>query len=157
MQRFAPNATWLAVFHPPCPPDYGPPYALEIGETYGYIVRILVSGDSGLWRRGQIGGRYRAVSYISSEYRASGAWGRPVPSRCVCPRSFPFARKYPNAGRYPVATRLTRPLHHLRDRFSRTSHLSHASRYNVSSHAVVQLHTIPAPSCAYDLHCRVAR
>ena len=95
VQRFAPNATWIAVFHPPCPPDYGPPYALEIGETYGYIVRILVSGDSGPWRRGQIGGRYRTVSYISSEYRASGAWGRPVPFPLRLSPEFPVREEVP--------------------------------------------------------------
>jgi len=95
VQRYAPNATWTAVFYPPCPPDYGPPYALDVGETYGYIVRIVVSGDSGLWRRGQIGGRYRTVSYISAEYRAAGAWGRPVPFPLRVSPEFPVREEVP--------------------------------------------------------------
>jgi hypothetical protein len=78
IQRYEPNGAWSAVFRPPCPAAAGPPYALDPRQTYGYWVRIIAAVDSGPWRRGAVAGRYRAISYISAEFRAAGAWGRPV-------------------------------------------------------------------------------
>lgn len=80
IQRAQPNGTWLLVYAPPCPTGFVPPFAVDAGGTYGYAVRITSQVDSGPWRPGSIAGRYRAFSYISAEFRAGGAWGRPVPA-----------------------------------------------------------------------------
>ena len=79
IQRSAPNGTWTRVYTQPCPSGFVPPFALDAGEGWGYVVHITAPVDSAPWRPGSIAGRYRAVSYISAEYRAGGAWGRPVP------------------------------------------------------------------------------
>ena len=78
IQRAQPNNSWSAVYVPPCPSGFVPPFAIDAGEAAGYAVRIISPVDSGPWRRGSISGRYRAFSYISTEYRAGGAWGRPI-------------------------------------------------------------------------------
>ncbi len=79
IQRAQPNAEWLRVFVPPCPAGFVPPFAVDGGEGFGYVVRITSPVDSGPWGRGSISGRYRALSYISAEFRSGGVWGRPVP------------------------------------------------------------------------------
>ncbi len=78
LQRAAPNGAWTRVCTPACPRDPIPPFVVDAGGTYGYQIRIIAPVDSGPWRTGEIRGRYRTISYISAEYRAAGAWGRPV-------------------------------------------------------------------------------
>lgn len=78
IQRVQPDNSWSVVHVPPCPTGFAPPFAIDAGEAFGYAVRITAPADSGPWRRGSISGRYRAFSYISTEYRAGGAWGRPI-------------------------------------------------------------------------------
>lgn len=78
LQRAAPNGAWTRVFTPPCPRDPIPPFVVDVGGTFGYQIRIIAPVDSGPWRTGEIRGHYRTISYISAEFRAAGAWGRPV-------------------------------------------------------------------------------
>lgn len=95
VQREEPNAGWTRVYVPPCPARLDPPVAVEPGGTFGYIVHIISPVDSGPWRRGAIAGRYRTISYISAEFRAAGAWGRPVPlDRRISPE-FPVREEIP--------------------------------------------------------------
>lgn len=94
VQRFEPNGAWTPVFRPPCPPNYGPPIALDPGQVYGYAVRI-VAPDSGLWRHGSIAGRYRTITYISAEFRAAGVWGRPVAFPLRISPEFPVREEMP--------------------------------------------------------------
>ncbi|HJU72406.1 MAG TPA: hypothetical protein VJ717_01575 [Gemmatimonadaceae bacterium] len=95
LQRSAPNASWTTVYEPPCPTGFFPPFAVDAGGTYGYVVRIVAPVDSGPWRRGEIGGRYRMISYISAEYRDAGRWGRPVPHSTRISPEFPVREEIP--------------------------------------------------------------
>lgn len=94
IQRAQPNAVWLTVYAPPCPSGFVPPFAVDAGEAFGYAVRITSPVDSGPWRPGSIAGGYRAVSYISAEYRSGGAWGRPVPMNLRI-KEFPVREQFP--------------------------------------------------------------
>ena len=94
IQRDSPNGAWNLVYTPPCPSGFVPPFALDSGEGWGYVVRITSPVDSGPWRPGSIAGRYRAVSYISAEYRSGGAWGRAVPMNLRI-KEFPVREQIP--------------------------------------------------------------
>jgi hypothetical protein len=78
LQRAAPNGNWTAVHGVACTPRTPPPFVLEPGGGYGYTIRIVAPLDSAPWQRGAIAGQYRAVSYISTEFRPAGGWGRPI-------------------------------------------------------------------------------
>ncbi len=76
LQRAQPNGSWLRVHTVPCRAGAGPPFAIDAGEGFGYGILIAAPVDSAPWQRASIPGRYRAVSYISAEFRPNGVWGR---------------------------------------------------------------------------------
>ena len=77
MQRAEPNGSWVRVHAVPCQ-TRGPPNAVDVGATFNYVIRISAPPDSSPWQRGHMAGRYRTVTYISTQCRAGSAWGQPL-------------------------------------------------------------------------------
>ncbi|MEW5918393.1 MAG: hypothetical protein AB1762_18470 [Gemmatimonadota bacterium] len=95
LERQAPNGTWEQVHFVGCT-NALPPFHVEAGGTFGYIIRVVAPADSAPWRRGTIDGQYRIVNYISAEFRPRGAWGRPIPLAQRTSAPFAIREGHPN-------------------------------------------------------------